>query len=151
MTATATQGERASAGQLRAEPGYGELRRFLDGGGTQTEAAERFGVSRQRVQRILAAGADLRGDTERSVAALVNGWGDDPTTRVKAALLTALARVVDRASSSSTAAAAMAATAAAAELRRLLEAVEQAGRADREWLLGVFTAPGNFDTGGGAE
>ena len=151
MTVEATQTERAPAGQLRAEPGYGELRRFLDADHTQGDAAAHFGLSRQKVQRILAAGADLRGDTERSVAELVSGWGHDPTTRVKAALLTALARVVDRASTSSTASAALAATAAAAELRKLLEAVEQAGRADREWLLGVFAAPGDFDTGGGAE
>ena len=149
MTAKATQTRRAPAGQERAEPGYAELRRFLDGDHTQGDAAAHFGLSRQKVQRILALGADSRGDTEQRVSELVQGWGHDPATRVKAALLTALARVVDRASTSSTAAAAMAATAAVAELRKLLEAVEQAGRADREWLLGVFAPPGNFDMEGG--
>ena len=151
MTVEATEVERADGEQSRSGLDYARLQAFLDAGHTQREAAAHYGVSRAKVQRLLAAGADSRGDTERSVAALVNGWGDDPTTQVKAALLTALARVVDRASTSSTASAALAATAAAAELRKLLEAVEQAGRADREWLLGVFAAPGDFDTGGGAE
>ncbi len=43
----------------------------------------------------------------------------------------------------------MAATAAAAELRKALEAVEQAGKADREWLLSVFAPSDTFDMGGG--
>ncbi|WP_249021049.1 hypothetical protein [Conexibacter sp. S30A1] len=149
MTVEATQVERAQAEQRRAEPGYAELRRFMDAGRTQHQAAAHFGLSRQKVQRILAAGADRRGETERHVAELVQGWGNDPTTRVKASILVALARVVDRSSASSTAAAAMAATAAAAELRKALEAVEQAGRADRAWLLDVFARPGNFDMEGG--
>lgn len=149
MSVEATQVERAAVEQPRAELGYAELRRFLDGGRTQLEAAAHFGLSRQRVQRILAAGADRRGETERRVAELVEGWRDDPSTAVKAALLVSLGRIVDRCSGSSTAAAAMAGTAAASELRKALEAVEQAGRADREWLLSVFAPSDTFDMGGG--
>ncbi|WP_249020564.1 helix-turn-helix domain containing protein [Conexibacter sp. S30A1] len=140
--------QRASAGQRGPDPSCEELRAFL-ADHSQRQAAEHFGVSRQRVQRLLKAGADHRGATEQSVGELVSGWGHDPSTAVKAALLVALARVVDRSSASSTAAAAMAATAAAAELRKALEAVEQAGKADREWLLSVFAPSDTFDMGGG--
>ena len=142
--------QRASAGQRGPDPSCEELRAFL-ADHSQREAAERYQISRQRVARLLKAGEDHRGETEQRVSELVSGWGHDPTTRVKASILVALARVVDRSSASSTAAAAMAATAAAAELRKALEAVEQAGRADRAWLLDVFARPGNFDMEGGAE
>jgi DNA-binding transcriptional regulator LsrR (DeoR family) len=151
VTAQAQTVERAQAEQVRAEPTYQQLRQFMDAGRTQLEAAEHFGLSRQRVQRVLAAGADRRGETERRVSELVEGWDHDPARAVHAQVLVALARVIDRSSTSTTAAAAVAAVQAATELRRALADLDAAGREDRQWLLSVFAAPGNFDMEGGAE
>lgn len=149
MTVEAAQVERAPGEQMRAEPTYQQVRQFMDGGRTQHQAAAHYGLSRQKVQRILAAGADRRGATERRVGELVDGWDGDPARAVHAAVLTALARVVDRSSTSTTAAAAVAAVQAATELRKALADLDAAGREDRQWLLSVFAAPGNFDMGGG--
>lgn len=149
VSVEATQVERAQAEQGRAEPTYQQLRQFMDAGRTQHQAAAHYGLSRQKVQRILAAGADRRGATERRVSELVDGWDHDPARAVHAQVLVALARVIDRSSTSTTAAAAVAAVQAATELRRALADLDAAGREDRQWLLSVFAAPGNFDTEGG--
>lgn len=84
------------------EPSYEDLREFLETH-TQIEAAEHFGLSRSRVQRIRKAGEDHRGPVERSIDALIAKRGVlDENRAVRADMLRTAASIADRAGNANT-------------------------------------------------
>jgi len=60
------------------EPTAANIQAYIDAGHTQIDAAQRFRISRSKIQRILklAESEDGPGPTERAARALVSTWGD---------------------------------------------------------------------------
>lgn len=122
-----------------AEPTYDELKEYLDDGHTQIDAASEFAISRSRVQRILKAGEDHRGPTERAVDRALAKWAeDDEEGRLRAELLRGLAVIADAGRRSATGVAMASGVAAITKLEELLARRGQsAAVADlKELLLG---------------
>ncbi len=114
------------------EPTALELQRFIGEGRTQIEAAERWGISRSRVQRILKVLENGPGPTERAIRRLVETWGEmDPTTEARAETLLTLAVIADKGRAATVGVAMSAGVAAAKELKVMLTDLGQASGVDR--------------------
>jgi hypothetical protein len=128
---------------MAAEPTPGELRAFLDDGGTQLQAAERWEISRNRVQRILKGDADERGPVELAVAAVIDSQAEHDGLNLRqtarAEMLRAAAIVVDKSAASGTGVAWSAFSQALTRLWEMLEEFAPDDAFDRHVAaLGLF-------------
>ena len=126
-----------------ADPTLEQLRAFLDDGGTQLQAAERWEISRNRVQRILKGDADERGPVEQAVAAVIDSQGElgglNLRQSARAEMLRAAAIVVDKSAASGTGVAWSAFSQALARLWEMLEEFAPDDALDRHLDgLGMF-------------
>lgn len=88
---------------------------------TQEEIAERVGVHRATVGRLLQKARDERGPLERAVGILVGEWGElDASMALRAEVLRGLAIIADKGARATTGAAMAAGVAAAKELKVML-------------------------------
>ena len=124
------------------KPTGSDVRAFIAAGNSQLSAAEHFGLSRSKVQRLLRDSFEI-GDRAREVEDLAFALGDrlDVGARAKLGLLRSLARKVDWAEHASTGSAAMALAGLSKQYLELLEVVAPPPDDTKQWLQWTLFPP----------